>query len=260
MKISYPNFLGIGVAKSGTTRLARILESHKDIYLPERKELHFFDDQNYKSNFYSRFKYFRNFNSNRAVGEITPSYIYDRDVPIRIYNLLGKDVKFIVSLRNPVERAYSHYCHALNNWGEQRFRLLNYPVELLSFKEAILSEEKRLRDGEFHPRHLSYFDKGLYSEQLRRYFRYFDRKNFFIYTMEDFESSEKKVVDEICEFLGVSHNYEIPSGVEGKNSQTRNELSPELYNWLLDKYMGSIMDLEVLLDIDLSAWKKFKEC
>ena len=258
IKSKNPDFLGIGVAKSGTTRVARLLAGNEDIFIPERKELHYFDSARFKNNYFACLKYRSNFPSDKICGEFTPSYIFDYNAPGRIRTTLGKDVKFLLSLRNPVDRAYSHYCHAINNWGDDRFRKLGYPIEQLSFREAILSEESRLLSADFHPRHLSYFSKGLYSEQIRRYFKFFSRSNFFIYTTEELSDRESEVISSICDFLGVKNSSISHNTNYGRNSQTLGDLSPDDYNWLLEKYMGSIIDLECLLERDFSSWKLYK--
>ena len=110
-----PNFLGIGAARCGTTTLARLLAEHPQVSFPrsERKELHFFDEQDVNKR--NMEEYFKRFDANVAVGEFTPSYLFDPKCRDLIFETIGADIKFIVILRNPVERAYSHYCAAIGS-------------------------------------------------------------------------------------------------------------------------------------------------
>jgi len=103
-----PNFLGIGAAKAGTTTLARQLSGHPEISFSRKgKELHFFDEQPITPE--SVAHYFSLFPSNIAVGEFTPSYLFDPKCRDQIRDVLGTETRFIAILRNPVDRAYSHY-------------------------------------------------------------------------------------------------------------------------------------------------------
>ena len=111
--MSLPNFMCLGAAKSGKTTLYDILKQHPDIYLPSFKEPHFFDIHDnynngidwYMKNYYSKSNF-------KAIGDFTPSYFFEKEAPKRIYDALSKDIKFIVILRHPVDRAYSHYLHS----------------------------------------------------------------------------------------------------------------------------------------------------
>jgi hypothetical protein len=249
-----PNFLGIGVAKAGTTQISSLLRQHPEVYIPKNKELHFFDNDNFVginnfSEYVSQFRY------NRAIGEYTPSYLFIHEAPQKIKEMLDDNIKFLVALRNPVDRAFSHYCHAVNNWSEDRYRKLNYPIETLSFEEAIKQEDDRLKNGKYHIRHLSYFNKGLYSAQLKNYFRYFPIKNFYIYTLEDFSKNPQKILKEICLFLGIDTEFRFDNVNEKRNKQTNRELPVTTRNWLYSKYKNSINELEILLDRDFSYWK-----
>jgi len=180
-----PNFLGIGAAKSGTTMLSSLLQQHPEIYIPPQKELHYFDGDSINRGD-NIIWYFSQFKKNKAVGEYTPSYLLIPTAPDRILKTLGKKVKLIVLLRNPVDRAFSHYCHVKNNWHKQKYRARNYPIENLNFEEAIENETIRLSENKYHIRHLSYFKKGLYADQLEVYFKIFPQNNFYIMLLEDY--------------------------------------------------------------------------
>ena len=184
-----PNFLCIGAQKSGTTLLYSLVRQINDIYLPSVKELHYFDDdiayaqglQWYQDTYFSESSHYI------RRGEITPSYMYIQKSAERIYNDLGKDVKFIVILRNPIERAYSHY-------------VMKYQTkeEIHSFNDALILESSRSKDKRF-----AYVKRGLYAEQIEHYFKFFDRKNFLFLEFDYFTENQDASMKEICDFLGV---------------------------------------------------------
>ena len=247
-----PNLLGIGTAKAGTTSLANVLGRHPDIFMSSPKELHYFDNDKFLGERNLDW-YFGKFESNRYISEFTPSYLYVDSAPTAIRETLGQDVKFIVSLRNPVLRAFSHYSHAVKNWADPKYRALNYPIETLSFEKAIAAESSRLEQASFHPRHLSYFAKGLYAEQLERYFAVFPRANFFIYLFEDFVASPTLVLEKLWKFLDLP-NLQIEA-IPQLNSQTiEGGLSPQTYESLMERYEPSIQRLSKLLDRNLDVW------
>ena len=123
--MTLPNFLIIGAAKSGTTALYRYLYDHPEIYMSERKELHYFSypetskltkgPHTYKrlsvSTLAEYMTFFDGARDEIAIGEASPSYLYLPGTAERIYQLLP-NVKIIAILRNPVERAFSAYMHA----------------------------------------------------------------------------------------------------------------------------------------------------
>ena len=124
------------------------------------------------------------------------------------------DVKLIVILRDPVDRAYSHYHHSLRH---------NH--ETLSFEKAIKLEEERLAGERERPiedpyvishyRAHSYLTRGMYADQLENWFRHYNRKQFLILTTDDFRKNPQQTLDQIFDFLGVS-------SFQTKNLKNRN--------------------------------------
>lgn len=192
-----PNFICVGAQKSGTTTLYDILVQHPDIFLPEIKETKFFHDNNkyekglsfYEENFFKAWK------GEKAIGEIDPEYMYFESVPERIYRTLGKDVKLIFMLRNPVDRAYSHYWMSLKR---------GYETE--TFERAVELEGERLIRDEFHKNHFSYVDRGFYAKQIKRYLTYFCVENmFFVVFEEDFLNNRRLTIEKILTYTGVRY-------------------------------------------------------
>ena len=202
--MSLPNFLCIGAPKSGTTSLFEILKQHSEIGLSSFKEPHFFDnDLNWDQgvNWYKR-SYFLGLDKS-VIGEFTPSYLSKNVCPLRIKQTLGDNVKFIVLLRNPVERAYSHYLHTLRD-----------EHETLSFLEALKQEEERLKD--FHNKkddisyaRFCYLNSGMYATHLKLYLDHFDKKQFCIILFDDFINTRKETINKILSFLNVSRDVNL---------------------------------------------------
>lgn len=250
----WPNFLGIGVAKAGTSSLANSLAQHPEVSFPySGKELHFFDYPACET-IAAQSRYRAEFSPNRAMGEFCPSYLYVRECRDRIRSLLGPAVKFIIALRNPVDRAYSHYCHALRNWGEPRWQRRGYPQETLGFEQALAQEPVRLASGEHHIRHQSYFSKGLYAEQIKWYLEVFPPEQFYIYLLEDFISEPGRVLKEICTFLDINPYHTFRNPGKRLNAQTEGAMSDATRKLLMERYLPEIKELERLIGRDLSAW------
>ena len=132
VKIKSPNLMCIGATKSATTTLFEILRQHSKIGVSSFKEPHFFDNIiNYDKGFdWYLMSYFSYLKDEEVIAEFTPTYLSCKSAPERMHKLLGPDIKFLVILRNPIDRAYSHYLHTKRDQHED-----------LSFIDAIKNEE-----------------------------------------------------------------------------------------------------------------------
>ena len=149
-----PNFLIIGSAKAGTTSLHYYLNQHPEIYMTAVKEPRFFALEGKNLNFSGPDKdiinstsvttyeeyiaLFEEVSSEKAIGETSPLYLYSEKAIQRIHHYLP-DVKLIVILRNPIDRAFSCYTH-----------LLREGYESLSFADSLKAEEGRIHDNWAH--------------------------------------------------------------------------------------------------------------
>jgi hypothetical protein len=214
-----PDFICVGAQKAGTTTLHDVLKQHPDIYLPELKEAHFFDiNERYKKGvewWVSTF--FSGYSNEKTVGVMTPEYLFYAEVPCRIEETLGSKTKIIIVLRNPVDRAYSHYLMSVRRGFEP-----------LSFTDAIESEHERIQLGEFERNNFSYISRGFYAKQVRRYLKIFGRENVLILS---FENGIKKNINisikQIEEFLGVSK-------IELYSKKKSNPASQPKFAWVND--------------------------
>jgi len=191
-----PNFIIPGAMKSGTTALRIYLAQHPDIYMVS-KEVHFFDnDENYKKGIKWYEQFFKGWNGEKAIGEKTPQYLYDKRVPERIYKLLP-NAKLIFVLRNPIDRAYSHYWHNVR-----------IGQETLSFEKALEREEKRIKKPEYKDIY-SYKDRGKYILQIKSYAKYFPKSQMLFILAENLKDERKPTLQKILEFLEVEPNFEF---------------------------------------------------
>ncbi|MCZ6900067.1 MAG: sulfotransferase, partial [Bacteroidetes bacterium] len=100
--------------------------------------------------------------------------------------------KFIIQLRNPISRAYSHYW---NDFGKGR--------ESLSFEEALSVEDDRSQGSDYARHHLSYKERGCYDESLKSFFQHLPRENVLVLIMEETLEDPKKALKRIYKFIGV---------------------------------------------------------
>jgi Sulfotransferase domain len=222
-----PTFLVIGTNKAGTTSLYASLAKHPEIFLPYKKELHFFNsDPDYAKGLDAYAELFAGAAGFRARGDITPAYLYwgDKVIP-RIEEVYGDEPpRMVVILRDPVERAYSRYWHRRRVDGR----------EPLSFEDALAAEERRLLEdapslgvrGRF-PR--AYFRGGLYGEQLERYFSHFPRECFHVMLFEDLRRDFVATARGLLTFLGVDADVPVVPAHENPASRMR---APKLEAWL----------------------------
>ena len=130
----------------------------------------------------------------QTLGEMTPEYMYSDNVPQRLLDSLGPDIKLIVMLRNPVDRAFSQY-----QMSQRR------GIENLSFECAIELESERVSKSLFNKHHFGYMSRSLYSSQLERLTDFFPIENIFVIIFEeDFLINRKMTIDNLLLFLGVS--------------------------------------------------------
>ena len=205
--VTFPNFLVIGAAKSGTYALHAHFARHPQIFMSAIKEPHYFafgadNAQSARAPVHSWIKsceaytkLFANHRGARMAGESSVSYLYVPGTAERIFEF-NPEMKLIVSLRNPVERAYSSFNYAKS-----------YGIEpLKTLAEGLEAEQWRIRDNRSIL--LRYRDLGLYSGQLARYYDVFPRNQLKVILYDDFVESPARIVRELYEFLGVTTDFE----------------------------------------------------
>ncbi len=291
-----PNFFIVGAEKSGTTSLYDLLNTHTDIFMSPIKEPNHFSkdiesldhehkrvDPNkyFKQEILSKehMAYIRDYDqylqlfsqsgNAKAVGEASVSYLFSEVAAKEIFKF-NPDSKIIIILRNPVERAFSAYKMDL---GIGRIKM--------SFSEAMKSVPR-------------YLERGLYCEQIKRYFDIFPQENIRVYLFEDLKDPTNIMYD-LSLFLGLNDEYNIVTEKVSNTSMSPKyemlnsliyslgiksfigkyfpkklkkslqklyyqksdiKIAPEEYNALVSFFNQDIQKLSNLINKDLSAWLK----
>jgi hypothetical protein len=297
--MTLPNFLLIGAAKAGTSSIHNYLKQHPDIFLSMNKEPRFFafdaretkQDRPWDRLWADRLvvtkdgyeSLFDDVAGERAIGESSTIYLASQHAASRIKHHVP-NAKLIASLRNPIDRAYSHY---------QMCRDLGLEP-LGTFEEAIGAEESRSSPGLIQP--WNYLRRGLYFQQLRGYLERFDREQIKVVLFEDLNRDPNAVLQSFCAFLGVDDSFEfdtskqsnvgrqyrsrgigrmissanrakrfVPPGLRGQardvlrglkrlNQGSRTSMKEQTRRALAEHYAEDVANLETLLDRDLSHW------
>lgn len=194
-----PDFLIIGAQRAGTTALYEYLRRHPGIAGPAWKEVNFFDVHHRRGQAWYRGHF--PIRSRAIVGEASPSYLFHPLAPERVAALLP-EARLIALLRNPIERALSHYHHEVDLGREP-----------LPFEEALEREEERMR-GELErmlgdPAYFSdawwnhtYVARGRYAEQLERWLAFFPREQLLVLTSEELFAQPRQTYACVLDFLG----------------------------------------------------------
>ncbi|MGF1591532.1 MAG: sulfotransferase domain-containing protein [Pleurocapsa sp.] len=282
LRLNLPNFLIIGVQKGGTTWLHENLKQHPQIFLPKgRKELEFFSyyqkkvaDRGlaYYLKYFNRFEDVIQTEKPKAIGEATPSYFwstnprrkwtnppkyFNEQIADCALNILGSELKLILCLRDPVERAVSAYFHHI-----QRDRI--------AYKSQSILDVGHL---------YGIIDMGFYSQHLAAWLKKFSLDNFKILIYErDVKQNRQQTIKNICGFLGVDpqllppstnlneyHNRGLKYYIEAEGvyliSSDSNErtivIKPEELQQLRQIYRADYLLLQKTLNLDLSEYWKF---
>jgi hypothetical protein len=293
--MTLPNFLIIGAAKAGTTALHTYLQQHPQIYMTPDKETNFFafegeipnfqgpGDEALKNfsitNLAEYEKLFSGVTDEIAIGEACPLYLYHRHAPQKIYHYIP-DVRLIVILRDPVERAYANYLHLVRDGRE--------PDK--DFGYALQDEERRIQNNWEWFWH--YQQLGYYTEQIKRYYRVFSKEQIAIYLYEDLKADSKNLLENIFRFLEVDDQFVpdltirpnksgmpknkllhqllmkpnplktilkplFPSFLRQKiqhKNLTTPQLSVQIRQQLIELYREDILRCQEIIDRDLSGW------
>ena len=241
------DFIVVGAQKSGTSSLRHYLGRHPHISMSYTKEPHFFDDASYSSHPVSYYWYEKDFyqgDHDKLLGEVTPilSYLAEGSQRIKDYN---PGIKLIMILRNPIERAYSHWNMEVERGNEAQ-----------DFLYCITHEQERLRSTEQSKMYQSYVDRGYYFIQVNRLKDLFRDEQLLFVKYEDYVNRQEAALTRIFEFLGVpSSTYEYKAQTVHKRTYNR-QITQEEKEVLLSKYDNDISDLEELLDWDCIDWRK----
>jgi ABC-type antimicrobial peptide transport system permease subunit len=292
-----PNFIIAGASKSGTSSIYHYLKQHPDIFLSEiQKEGRYFSqmegkfkgpgdqhiDASITRDLGSYQKLFEGYNNEKAIGDISPEYLYfyKNSIPL-IKKTLGEEVKIILILRSPIDRAFSGYIHFKRDKREN-----------LSFEEALLKEDERKQNNYIWA--WQYKNSGLYYEQVKAYLESF--QNVQIILFDELKKNADNTLANMCLFIGVSDDFEfdtsykynvsgdpknaalykletsrglvnfakqfipkklaykLKKNLTGEKQMVKPEMNTETRQQLIEFFRNDILKLQDLLQRDLSHW------
>lgn len=230
-----PHFIIIGAHKCGTTSLHHYLESHPQLRASYIKEIHFFDGGlNPKIDSYakgepwyrSHFPFQKELKDKKTY-ESSPLYLFNPHVAERMATMVP-NVKLIILLRNPSERAISHYFQEIRSGREQ-----------LPIMKALQLEEKRLKPilekqdykNEMY-RFCSYKKRGHYLEQINRFLKFFDLNDMLIIKSEMLFTNPHCILRQICQFLDIDPDYSFENLEILNKGNKKTKISTEVYEYL----------------------------
>ncbi len=220
-KNKLPDFLIIGVPKGGTTYLYDLLNQHPSISMSRRKEIHFFDRNYHRGKRYYR-SFFPKSDLGMLTGEASVNYFYSDTAMERIQRDLPS-IKLILLLRNPIDRAYSHFQMNKKDMVEKSF-------------------EKHIYSVGFEQNKYQYLEKGLYAMHLDRWRSFLEKGQLLIIKSEDLFEDDLSVINRVLGFLGLSEEVMLAS--KNKNSLAYKALSLETRQELMDYFKEDMANLE----------------
>ena len=247
------DFFIVGAPKAGTTSLYNYLNEHPEIVMSTKKETDYFSNESIeKQGMYygkkrimtlERYHSLFPVSENKIYGEASVSYLFYKDVPKKIKDY-NANAKIIVMLRNPIDRAFSHY-------------LMDYRLGLSSnsFDQII---KKKLNNKKAHLYYQQYVELGLYYNQIKRYFDFFGKENICIIFFHDFKNNPEKEVKRVYNFLGLVKNYKSEINKQYNTfSMLHNVYIRKLYSMVwLRKFLRAIIPKEITKIIKSKLMKK----
>jgi len=220
-----PNFFIVGAPKSGTTNISYYLIQHTQVFMPENLEPYYFArldiPQNYEREIISDEKkylnLFKNAKNCKAIGESSPVYLYCPHSALEIKNRFPNS-KIIISLRNPIEIAYSEY-FSLKFMGFDKNR---------SFNELLDASKEQLDQNEFHIDSL--LEAGFYSKHIKRFQKIFSKNQIKIIIFEEYIKNTIPTINSILSFLDIDKSIAFKTAPKGAYKVPRNFASQKLMN------------------------------
>ena len=238
-----PDFYIIGFAKCGTTSLFEYLISHPNVHPPKGKEIDFFDRLYsrginwYKVGFPFKIQKFFDtvfLRKKFLTGEATPRYIEHPHAINRIKEITP-NAKFIILLRNPIDRAFSQHNMNVKN-----------DYEINNFSDALKEEPRRIanriekmsNDVSYYSWNFdlyAYLEHGIYVDKIKRWMEVFPKEQFFIIQSEEFLKNPSKIYNNVLEFLGLA-NWEPKEFVLYKKREYKEKMNSDLRNELVEYF------------------------
>ena len=231
------DFFIVGAPKAGTTSLYHYLDAHPDIEMSSKKEPDFFSDADLQKQrmYYSEVR-INNLSKYNALfkqedvqlrGEASVSYLYYPDVPSKIkeYN---SEAKIIIMLRNPIDRAFSHY-------------LMDYRLGLVTDSfETIINNKSKHKNAHLH--YQQYLSVSEYSSQIERYLDVFGKNKVHIIDYENFKNNTAEIIKEVFSFLGLNSDFSLNlSKKYNLYSMPKNRIIRYIYSFVMLRRIFSFL-------------------
>ena len=207
-------FVIIGAQKCGTTFLYHLLGQHPRVEPAAKKEIHYFDHHFGKGIgwYLSHFPESRVMEGQKTItGESSPYYMFHPRAPERIAQVILR-ARLIALLRNPVDRAYSHY----QQEARRGYEPLTFEGAIEAEAGRLHGERDRILENEsytsFNHQNFSYLSRGIYVDQLQEWLRLFPREQMLVLKSEDLYGRTPEVLGAVFEFLDLP--YRQPETVE----------------------------------------------
>lgn len=194
----FPDFVIVGPQKCATTWMYEGLAEHPDVYMPETDSVHYFDMAYHRDIQWYREHFPSDPENYEVIGEETPSYIRSEVTPERLATF-NPDIKVIISLRNPIERAFSHYWHEKSK-GK------------ISFEFEEVFENYDLYENWIRP--------GMYADHIQRFESELDRDQINLMYFDDLVEDDESYIREIYDFVGVNPSF-TPSIIDERVNDAR---------------------------------------
>jgi hypothetical protein len=258
-----PDFLVIGVVKGGTTSIFKYISQHPQVAPGIAKEVKYFKNNNYAKhdlNWYrSHFPLNRQITKDmRITGEASPQYFHNPEAPSRVHQVMP-NAKLIVLLRNPVDRAYSHYSMNKRNLKQKRGvevqaefkKVVEEEMDLLSrFRPPAPPSENThsyTKENSAIGRKCFHLASGIYINSLHRWLSFFAKENFLVLKSEDLFENPELITDQVYQFLCLSSHQGV---YDVFNEGSRQTIDKDLRERLVEFYKPYNQILYDYLDRD----------
>ncbi len=246
-KRALPNFLVIGAQKTGSTSFCYFLNQHPNLHFPvysTLKEPHYFSHYYDRGELWYRslFPLYTDLNKNDLIVDGSTCSILHPYAPERIHRLIPH-CKIILLLRNPVDRAISHYyaCKDLKKETlplEEAFKLENDHYDLIYSKPM----DKLFR---------FYISVGRYIEHIRKFRQFFNKDQMLILSNDDFKKDPQGVLKQVYDYLGIQNDFKIDHFTNQNVGKYQKEaIPPKIYEYLYNYYKPYNKKLYDYLDRD----------
>jgi len=228
--VIWPNFFIVGASKAGTSSLYAYLNNIPGIFMSSVKEPNFLSSANIKDRSVFQIRnekeyldLFKNVKNEKIIGEASPHYLSDPESPRRIYQVSPR-AKILISLRDPVERAFSHYLmYVRSGWIKSTFQ------EVVN---TFFEDKNRVPEN-------IVVGRGIYYDPIKRYLDLFGQKHIKILVFEEFIENPKSTIEEILKFLDLKYeikNFQVQ--VYNKYGAPRDALTAYVFRNKSIKFMA----------------------